>query len=169
MLWKFLMDLQPYYVQTGDHITFLPSALKVNALALLWHLCGSWKPLSFDNALFHWQYLLNIHYTSQTPHSRASSLIHAPVPRNACSKDNVLRTGSPGVLNKMLEALEIPRYENCQSKTHRKYLSQLLHGGFGIIVWCVMWDSFESLQIWIYALGLFNIVLGNNKPHITEN
>lgn len=35
MLWKFLMDLQPYYVQTGDHITFLPFALEVNALALL--------------------------------------------------------------------------------------------------------------------------------------
>lgn len=29
------MDLQPYYVQTGDHITFLPFALEVNALALL--------------------------------------------------------------------------------------------------------------------------------------
>lgn len=29
------MDLQPYYAQTGDHITFLPFALKVNALALL--------------------------------------------------------------------------------------------------------------------------------------
>jgi hypothetical protein len=44
------------------------------------------------------------------------------------------RTGSLGILNKMFEALEIQRYENCQSKTHCNYLSQLLHGGFGIIV-----------------------------------
>ena len=36
------MDLHPYYVQTGDHITSLPFALKINALALaltfMWQL-----------------------------------------------------------------------------------------------------------------------------------